>query len=206
MKLDCLHINIDRAGYVVGLSLLAFPVLALANAGLPMLAVVWPLSIPALIPVVAVESYVLGRLSGMGIRPFLGSVFRANLLSIVVGLPLCWGALVVLEFILAQGVVSSGLSLSYPPREFTEVLRIMLMAPWLGPISQGAGWYVPVATMILLVPFCIVSYWVEARYLMGHSPLSGMADGRRAVWQANLLSYALLLVACLGWLAVGKPW
>lgn len=204
MKLDCLHTSIVRAEYVLGLSLLACPVLALANAGLPMLAVVWPLSIPALIPVVAVESYVLGRLSGMGIRPLLGGVFRANLLSTVVGLPLGWGALVALEFLLAQGTVSSGVSSSYPPREFAEVLRIMLMAPWLGPISQGAEWYVPVATMTLLVPFCIVSYWVEARYLMGYSPLGGMAGGRRVVWRANLLSYAMLLVACLGWLAVGK--
>ena len=188
----------------LGIFLLACPGLALANAGLPMLAVVWPLSLPALIPVVLLESYVIGHLSVLGGRKLLASVFRANLLSTAVGLPLGWLALVALEFILASGVVSSGLSKSYPPRELAEVLRVMLMAPWLGPVSEGSEWIIPVATMTLLVPFCLVSYWFEASYLMRYSPVLGIAVGRRAVWRANFLSYAMLFVACLGWLLLGQ--
>ena len=188
----------------LGIVLLVCPGLALANAGLPMLAVVWPLSLPALLPVVLLESYVIGRLSELGVRQLLGSVFRANLLSTAVGLPMSWLALVALEFALASGVVSSGLSKSYPPRELAEVLRVMLMAPWLGPVSTGSEWIIPLATMTLLIPFCLVSYWFEASYLMRYSPLLGMAVGRRAVWRANLLSYAMLFVACLGWLIFGQ--
>ncbi|WP_428825935.1 hypothetical protein ACLIKD_16670 [Azonexus sp. IMCC34842] len=187
----------------LALILLGLPALALANAGLPMLIVVWPLSLGAIIPVIALESWVVERELGVGWRIAIRQVSKANIFSTLLGLPLTWLALVVLEFVLASLVISTGASRSYPPQFFGEVGRTILAAPWLGPITRGEHWIVPVATISLLIPFFFASYWSETWLIADRLSPSTPALARQALWRANLASYLLLLAGCVVWLVIG---
>ena len=130
--------------------LIAVPSVALANAGLPMLAVVWPLSVPAFIPVVAIESWVVRRELNIHWRVALKLTTVANAFSTGFGIPLAWFAAGSLEFLLAFLVTNFTDSKSYPPHGVGEIGRIILSAPWLGPFREGGYWIIPLATTVLL--------------------------------------------------------
>ena len=183
--------------------LLAFPGMALANAGLPMLAVVWPLSLPAFIPVVAVESWVVHRALHIPWRDALEQMAKANFFSTVIGIPLAWIASVALEFSAAFLVINLTDSESYPPHGVGEVGRIILSAPWLGSFQEGGHWIVPVATTVLLLPFFFVSFWTEAWFVARSLCPVAPEKARRALWRANLFSYSGLFLACIVWLLYG---
>ncbi|MDP3540261.1 MAG: hypothetical protein Q8S26_16320 [Azonexus sp.] len=209
-KLEILVLSVSRSlserwprRVCIATLLLTLSAFASANAGLPMLAIVLPLSLPAFLPVIAVESWLLGRTTGTGWRAVLGPVVMANILSTLVGVPLAWIAMVALEFSLAWLSVDVFSLRSYPPSFVGEFGRIVLAAPWLGPISHGAHWILPVATITLLVPFFFASFWSEAWYLVDRFSPMAPRQVRSAIWRANLASYFMLLAACLAWLAIG---
>ena len=185
------------------LFLVALPTAASANAGLPMLFILWPLSLPAFLPVVLVESWVVRRALEVPWRVAIAQMTKGNLFSTVIGVPLAWVASVALEFGLAYVVTYGSKTRSYPPDGIGVVGKVVLTAPWLGPWREGGNWIVPLASVVLLIPFFFASYWTEAwlvgRSLCPHSP----EQGRRAVWKANLLSYFGLLVASCCWLIAG---
>lgn len=183
--------------------LLAIPSVALANAGLPMLAVVWPLSIPAFIPVVAIESWVVRRTLNISWRVAVTQMVKANIFSTLVGVPLAWVVTVALEFSLASLVMNVTGSKSYPPQGVGEVGNILLSAPWLGPFREGGHWIVPLATTVLLFPFFFASFWAEAWYVGRALCPEAPEQSHRAIWNANLFSYIGLFLACVVWLVLG---
>ncbi len=183
--------------------LLLFPSIVLANAGLPMLAIVWPLSLPAFIPVIAFESWIVRRTLNTSWRVTVTQIIKANVLSTLIGIPLAWVISVALEFLLMFVVVNVAGSKSYPPHGVGEVGRVILSAPWLGPFREGGHWIVPLAMSVLLVPFFFASFWTEAWYVANTLSPSAPEQARRAIWKANLYSYLVLLLACIGWLVFG---
>jgi hypothetical protein len=187
-------------GVLAIILLFSAPGIAFADMGLPMLAIAWPLSIPAFIPVVAVETWVVHRALELNIRSAAVMMVKANLLSTLVGVPLAWIASLAIEFALAFLVVNTTAAQSYPPGAAGEIGGIILSAPWLGPFRSGGYWIIPTAMMALLVPFFFGSYFTEAWYLGRSRPQGERARIRRAVWNANLVSYLALLFACTGWL------
>ncbi len=182
--------------------LLAVPSIAFANAGLPMLAVVWPLSLPAIIPVIAVESWVVQRTLKIEWRTAFIQMIKANIFSTLIGIPLAWAAAVAVEFFLGFLIVKGIGSRSYPPEGVGDIGRIILSAPWLGPFHHGAHWILPVATLVLLVPFFFASYWAET-WFVARRLSQNPQQARRAIWSANLISYLGLGCACFAWLAFG---
>jgi len=126
-----------------------------------MLAIVWPMSVPAFIPVVAVESWVVRRALNVSWRVAITKMVKGNVFSTLVGIPLAWVASVAVGFFLALLVMNATDSKSYPPQGVGEVGRIILSAPWLGPFREGGHWIVPLAMIVLLVPFFFASFWTE---------------------------------------------
>ena len=183
--------------------LLVFPSIALADAGLPMLAIAWPLSLPAFIPVVALESWIVRRTLNISWRIAITQMVKANVLSTLIGIPLAWAVSVALELLLMFIVTNVAGSNSYPPQGVGEVGRVILSAPWLGPFEQGGYWILPVAMSILLIPFFFVSFWTEAWYVADIVFPTAPEQARRAIWKANLYSYLALFLACVGWLIFG---
>lgn len=185
------------------LVLLAFPTVAFANAGLPMLAIVWPMSVPAFIPVVAVESWVVRRALNVSWRVAITQMVKGNVFSTLVGIPLAWVASVAVGFFLALLVMNATDSKSYPPQGVGEVGRIILSAPWLGPFREGGHWIVPLAMIVLLVPFFFASFWTETWYVSRNLCPAAPKRARRAIWKANAYSYIGLFIATVCWLAFG---
>ncbi|WP_292931697.1 hypothetical protein [Noviherbaspirillum sp.] len=184
------------------LVLLAFPTVALANAGLPMLVIVWPMSVPAFIPVVAIESWVVRRALNISWRVAITQMMKGNLFSTLVGIPLAWVASVAVEFFLAFLVMNVTDSKSYPPHGVGKVGGVIFSAPWLGPF-EGSNWIIPLAMIVLLVPFFFASFWTEAWYVGPNLCPEAPERARRAIWNANVVSYIGLLIASVCWLAFG---
>lgn len=182
--------------------LLAFPTAALANAGLPMLAIVWPMSVPAFIPVVAIESWVVRRALNVSWRVAITQMVKGNIFSTLIGIPLAWVASAAIEFLFAFLAVATG-SESYPPHFVGEVGGVILSAPWLGPFEKGGHWIVPLAMIVLLVPFFFASFWTEAWYVGRNLCREAPERARRAIWAANAYSYIGLFIATVCWLVFG---
>jgi hypothetical protein len=115
------------------------------------------MSVPAFIPVVAVESWVVRRALNVSWRIAITQMVKGNIFSTIVGIPLAWVASVAVEFLLALLVTNATHSKSYAPHGVGDVGRVILSAPWLGPFREGGHWIIPLAVIVLLVPFFFAS-------------------------------------------------
>jgi hypothetical protein len=167
---------------------------ALADSGLPTVAIYLPAAWLALLPIILVEAwYGVYRLA-IPARQALVAQAVANSLSSLVGLPLTW-----IVFVLA-GMLALGRLAPVAP-EVAQTVGVVLRAGWLGPGAESTSWMVPWAVAVLTVPFYVMS--VVSEYLV---VVRFFADLPRRVirsWvvRANAISYAFLVVLVLsGWL------
>jgi hypothetical protein len=192
------------------LLLAIFPSVAFANAGLPMLAILWPLSLPAFLPVVFIESYLLNKDLSLGYRNSLNLVTKANIFSTAIGIPIAWVACFTIEMLLMMFFVKVMGAKSYPssviagiPEPFEKIANVLLTFPWMGPWKEGGQWIIPFATALMLVPCFYVSYLTEYGYILKKLPNENKTKLLAAVKKANLYTYALLLFSCLVWFLTG---
>jgi hypothetical protein len=176
-------------------SALLVPGVAFANAGVPMIGILYPGMGIMLVPVIMLEIVVLRRRLSAPLSLTARMVTVSNLVSTLVGVPLTWVALVVL-----QGVTGAGGPVG-PPFETLagKMLAVTWQAPWMMPYESDMYWMVPVAAMVLLIPFFFASWLIEyqlSRLFMRDIDREVL---KRGVLAANLASYALLVgVAVVG--------
>lgn len=95
----------------------------------------------------------------------------------------------------------------------SQIVGTVLSAPWIAPVDESGSWAVPLAALVLLVPFFFASVWIE-QWVMEHFLPVTTADVaqpnevnekvlRRAVRGANLLSYGFMLSFTTVWLLWG---
>jgi hypothetical protein len=173
---------------------LLFSRIASADAGVPMLFVTLPAMVIALIPIILIESIVIGRFLGTSTLSKRKSVAIANVVSTLIGLPLTWVALLVLQLI-SGGGAAHGL---VTPTQ--KLLAVTWQAPWLIPYEGNLNWMVPAASLFLLVPFFFVSYFIEALIIFRLNSQIPRKQIRAATFRANIVSYLLLAVFTIGWL------
>jgi hypothetical protein len=178
---------------VAAVALVAVPTAAFANAGVPMLAIVYPGMGILLIPVIVLEVLVLRRRLGASLKRTTIMVTVSNLVSTVIGVPLTWGALVGVQALTGGGGPAG------PPFETLagKVLAVTWQAPWMMPYDSDMYWMIPVASLVLLVPFFFASWLIEYRLSRPFMRDTEKPVLRRAVLVANVVSYALLVVAAL---------
>lgn len=184
--------------FVTAGTLLSVPSVAYANAGVPMLALVWPGMWIALLPVIAIESVVLVRVASVLPRRAVLVTAVANATSTFLGIPLTWAALFGL-----QAIVPGGGGAGPDVGTFAgKLFAVTVQAPWLIPHESDLYWMIPAASLVLLVPFFFMSWGVEllvARLML-------RAQDRQpvdlAVLRGNLLSYGLLAGVVLAVLGV----
>src|SRR5262249_3159602 len=128
---------------------------ALADIGLPMIAVYWPPAWLALIPIIAVEGWIARRTLRLSWRKTLISVGAANVASTLIGIPLVWFCLAFFELRYFGG----GHSLTTPSEQFYAAT---VQGPWLLPSESDFKWMVPAAAMFLTLVFLVVSVGVES--------------------------------------------
>lgn len=178
-----------------GLAALLLAPHAQADIGVPMVFITVPGMVLALIPIVVVETFVMVRMLRTKLSATTGWVVTANLVSTLVGIPLTWGALLGLQ-ILSKGTYAYGLG--SPLQRF---LAVTWQAPWLIPYENDICWMMPVASLVLLVPFFFASAWVENKVISWFKRTPPKDQVKAAVWKANMASYALLALINVGWLA-----
>jgi hypothetical protein len=187
--------------WVIGILLaLAVPSVAQADAGLPMLALVWPRFCILLLPIIALEAMVARCVLAVTWRDALWLSGKANLASTLAGIPLTWIVLLAVEMA-AGGVLIGILNLTNQADlpSWATVLLAPLMAAWIGPPGEGQNWMILAAAMWLCVFFFLASVWLEGRVAMRGSNLASSAIQQWS-WEANVLSYSMIEAVLGGWL------
>lgn len=165
---------------------------AQANTGLPMILVAWPALWIGLIPIIAVECFVMRKyLVQTSLWHLIGTVSASNIVSTFVGIPLVWSVLILLQLTIPGG---GGF---FPGHSFMfqAIASVTVQAPWLVPAEQYMHLMIPAAFLVLLIPFFFASYWIEAwvtvKILERETGLPRKSL-RHSVWKANLYSYLFL--------------
>lgn len=167
---------------VLGAILALQPGTASADIGIPMIAPALPLMFVCLIPVILIEAIVLVRRLGVAFPLAFRSVSVANLVSMLVGVPLTWIFLV----ILAMGTGADGSPNLEVSIWLENLLSVTWSAPWLGGLGETQNWMIPVAMLVLLVPFFFASWLIEKTII------ARMVDfDRRKVSRACLIGNAI---------------
>ena len=163
---------------------------ASANMGIPMLALLAPPLLFALIPVILIEAFVLYRmnvLSSLRRAAVLSAI--ANAVSFFIGIPITWALLVGLQLITGGG--------GYPdvPPVISILLAVTWQAPWMLPYPETMlRWMVPAAIVFLYIPFFFASVSIEAVvYRLGNrSERYGYFFAKLV--RVHVISYILLLL------------
>lgn len=172
-----------------------------ANIGLPMIVIAWPIFWFALIPIILIEWMIVNKdlTDKIGKIESLTTVTIANLVSTTIGIPLAWLIALYLQLIIPGG---DG---SYPGLTFfwKMLLGVTIQAAWLLPYENELYWMIPVTFIVLLIPFFLVSYWIESR--LSYKILKRKVDGLsvyKTIWKANIMSYAFLLCLSIVYLII----
>lgn len=172
--------------------LACLPLLAQADAGVPMLALAWPAQWLALLPIIGLETLVLCRKIGFSWRLLVRPVTKANLASTLIGIPIAWIAMFCLEMLFGIGISQIPNSEALP--KFVEYALFPFTAAWVGGDSV---WQVYAAFVILTIPFCWISIIIENRILRRALPEVTPVLVKRATGWANIASYVLLSMLAL---------
>jgi hypothetical protein len=160
---------------------------ARADSGVPMLAVVWPVSWFLLIPIIVAETWFAHRICKLSWKQSGFAASIANFGSTLVGLPLTWGVMLGAEFLMtrARGFV---LGSSFMGR----LISVIVQAPWLGPYESELHWMVPAAATVLMVPFFFMSVFTE-RWIFVKITECPSETIRRWSWIANGSTYGVII-------------
>jgi hypothetical protein len=165
-----------------------------ADMGVPMIFITLPGMMVALLPIIVVETLVLAKRLALPSRTILKAAAASNAISTLIGIPVAWLMLVVLQIGTGGG---KAYGISTP---VTKFMAVTWQAPWLIPYESDLDWMVPAASFALLLPFFLASLSVELRVNRWMLPDAERSSLRAATWDANLVSYVLLAVSIAAWL------
>ena len=165
----------------------------LADAGIPMIFVQWPMMLCALIPIIIIEALLIRRWVPLSYGQAFKGTGIANVVSTVAGIPLTWIVLVLIEVAISIPLSKT----NYSPSPLFNAVIFPVTAAWIGPVR--AEWIVSLAATTLLIPFFFASVWIEYWCCRPIWPEIEKTVIWRGVWRANVASYFLLLVMGCGW-------
>lgn len=168
-----------------------------ANMGLPMLGLAWPVFWIGLLPITLIEWLVMQKEIKYQPTNRLGlEIFYANFLSTLFGIPITWFVMLVIQICIPGG---GGTFPELSGTIWPYVLGVTVQAAWLIPYGSQFYWMVPVAFIVLLIPFFFASYWIEGNFIaarLGKGFESKQAL-RKAAFKANMFSYGMLLLVAI---------
>jgi len=165
-----------------------WPAAAAADTGVPMLAVVWPLSWLAFPVIVLLEAVVAKRVLALSTKDSLALALSANAWSTFLGIPMTWIACVGIEIAAAVVFGATGIR----PGRIGGAILAPFFAAWLPPFGGAEKtWWVYGAAAFLCVPFFFASVYIETRVASRRVPKD---DARRWALRANALTYGLALL------------
>lgn len=171
---------------------LAVPGVAYANAGVPMLFLAMPAFLISLVPIIAIETLYISKSLRLPFGQSLKTVSISNVASTIIGVPLTWLLLVVIQMVTGGGGAYGIDSV------MGKVLAVTWQAPWLIPYEDDLNWMIPVAGLVLLVPFFFASWWSEYFVSKKINKSLPSLNIRDKVRNANLITYSLLAAWPIG--------
>jgi hypothetical protein len=167
-----------------------------------MIALLWPGFWILLVPIVVLEAAVAKRVLPVSWKAAFRLSGEANLVSTLVGIPLTWLCLFLVEIVVGiaiwGGLEATGVT------DLPAWLRYVLMpfmAPYFPLRNELGQWTLDAAVMWLLAVSFFTTVWIEVRVVTRRTSLP-QVDVKRWSWQANALSYAameVLMLGLLGW-------
>ncbi|WP_020413070.1 hypothetical protein [Microbulbifer variabilis] len=173
------------------LALLA-PGIAYANAGVPMLFLAMPAFLVSLVPIIAIETLYISKGMRLPLAQSLKTVSISNVASTIIGIPLTWFLLVLVQLVTGGGGAYGIDSL------MGKILAVTWQAPWLIPYEEDLNWMIPAAGLILLIPFFFASWWSEYFISQKLNKTLPSVSVKIKVRNANLITYSLLAVWPIG--------
>jgi|SRR5579863_8307214 len=179
----------------------------LADAGIPMIALTLPLMLLLLVPVVGIEALLYRKWLQLKTWEAIKSSAASNVASTVVGIPLAWLLMFVLELGMF-GLIASSKTIQNWRSPIAEIVSLLLGSAWIGPPEGKNVWMIPAATLVLLIPFFFVSYVIEyfivvfVLHILHPVTHPAYTHVRRAVRNANLTTYGAMFISTVVWLLV----
>jgi len=171
----------------------------LADVGLPMIFLQWPFMICALIPVIIVEALLIRRWVPLSNKQSFAGISLANIVSTLIGIPLAWLAMLLVEFIVLYPVSLASAKWHWNlDSPVFSVLGFVFSIAWLEPTD--IEWIALTAGALLLIPCFYASVWIERAVCLWAWPDVDRSEVRRGVFLANMASYALLFLFLCGWI------
>lgn len=176
---------------------------ALADAGLPMIFVSFPIMLIALAPVIAVEAWTFWR-GGLPTAAAIKMSAWANAVSTIAGIPVTWALVLLAEMI-------TGASWDYfsrlvdPPHGMSSMWTEYVFPGWIAPVDGTEGWAIPFAQFVLLFWFFWASVLIERFVAKRVCPEVQPARIDALCLRANLWSYACLAALSLSVILTHLP-
>jgi hypothetical protein len=165
------------------------PVPAFADIGVPLIFVTFPGMIIALIPIIFIEAYIIKK-AGVLYKLALKWTALANVVSTLIGIPLASIALAV------PGIVTGGgRGYAYKIETFWgKISAVTWQAASFVMYESDPNphWMIPVATLMLLIPFFGASYLIERAILRRGIKTVSQKEIDQRCFKANIVSYLLL--------------
>src|SRR5215469_16484040 len=153
------------------------PVYMLADAGVPMIFITLPGMVLLLLPIIEAEAALIIHRTSLRTGKVSWATAAANVVSTILGIPLTWGVLFLCEMGLFEALAHTtklGHNSWNSPLE--RIVGTILSAPWIAPVGDSGSWAVPLAAIVLLIPFFFVSLWVEQRVVEHILPATTALD------------------------------
>ena len=179
---------------LIAMFAILLPAAAQANAGVPMIFVVAPILGLAFVPIVVAEGAFMKVSLALDTSKAYAASILGNASSTFAGIPLTWGLLVSLQ------LVSGGGSAHGIETPFQRAIAVTWQGPWLIPYEGDLHWMVPSAALFLSIPFFLVSVWSERLVCTRFLHTLDRTLVRRAVLEANAITYVALVLFGLVWL------
>lgn len=154
-----------------------------------MLAITLPVMVIGLLPIIVIETYLLSKKHHINFKDTIKSIALANGVSTILGTPLTWGALLLIQMLTGGG---KAYGLQTPLDKF---LAVTWQAPWLIPYNEAWVW--PAATLFLLVPFFIMSWLVETAIVWRMLENFPFKKIKKSMLLANSTTYGIFALLAL---------
>lgn len=146
----------------------------------------------SILPIILIESYYLSKSLALKLSEALKIASLSNLYSTIIGIPLTWIILVFVQMITGGGK-AYGLD-----SVVGKIISVTWQAPWLIPYESDLNWMIPIAGVVLLIPFFFVSWWAEYSVTKTFTKSHPNKKVLLKVRNANLITYGLLVLWPVG--------
>lgn len=167
-----------------------------ANSGIPLLVAIEPFLAFSLVPIILVEVCILRTKLKSDWRETIKAVTLSNLVSTLIGIPMIWAIILIIELFL---ILITAFAL---PSSFQSPYITLLAPAWIFPMEKWGLQEKIITTWAIsyvMVVFYFVSSWIEAkincRFLEHYNSLLV----KQITWKANIYSYGFLLVIGMGY-------